>query len=288
MVKPYLTLCRVYISLFAACSAATGFFLGPSCRFADAVVPVAAVFFLASGASALNQYQERNSDSLMERTCRRPIPSGVITPLSAVSISLMLMLAGLLLLVTAPEGTKTGMLGLFAILWYNGVYTTLKKITAYAAVPGALVGAIPPAIGWTSAGGAVFDTRLAAIGFTFFIWQVSHFWLLLLRHGDEYAKAGLPSLSTEMSKAQIARVAFVWISAAAVAGLALPMYGIGGSPVVRYSLVALAAWLIWNERALSGNSSLLSPSSVLFKKLNLYLCLTMFLLSLGNIFFRIP
>jgi protoheme IX farnesyltransferase len=285
--KPYLTLCRVSISLFAACSAATGFFLGPYHRIAGGLAPAAAVFLLASGASAMNQFQERDIDEKMERTRRRPLPTGIITPQQALSLALMLMISGLLLLVIAGN-VAAMVLGLFALLWYNGVYTHLKRITAFASVPGAFVGVFPPAIGWSAAGGALFDVRVLALCFIFFMWQIPHFWLLIICRGDEYQKAGLPSLAGVMSAAQISRVTFVWILAASVACLLLPLYGTIRSPLVSFSLIPPAAWLAWNGRNLARKQPATALSPGLFRKINMYLFLIMSLLSLGNIFFRVP
>ena len=285
--KPYLTLCRVYISLFAACSAATGFFLAPQERLIAVLKPVAAVFLLASGASALNQYQERDIDGKMKRTRRRPLPSGVIAPGQALSLSLVLLIAGQVCLAYSG-GAKAVVLGLAALLWYNGIYTYLKKVTAFASVPGAVVGMIPPAVGWVSAGGILFDARLAGICFLFFLWQVPHFWLLVLNHGEEYEQAGLPSLTLVMGKAQIARITFVWITAAAIASLALPLYGSIRSPFVYFSFAPLAAWLIWNERSLTGKHPFLPPSPVLFRKINIYLVLIMSLMALDKVLLRLP
>ncbi len=281
-VKPYLTLCRVWISFFAACSAATGFFLTPYRHAADVLTPVSAVFLLACGASALNQHQERDIDAKMERTRKRPLPSGAISPARAITVSAVLMLAGLSL--ASLAGPVALVLGLCALVWYNGVYTYLKRATAFAAVPGAAVGMIPPAIGWVS-GGAVFDTKIAAICLIFFLWQVPHFWLLILNHGEEYERAGLPSLTNVMSKAQIARVTFAWITAAAAAGLALPLYGPVRTPAVYFLLLSLALWLIWSGRPLTKKGPLPSLSSLLFRKINIYLFIMMSLLTMESIFF---
>ena len=286
-IKPYVTLCRVNISLFAACSAVTGFFLAPYHLITGALLPAAAVFLLACGASALNQYQEQDIDAKMERTRQRPLPSGIITPAQALSLALVLMISGLLLLGIAGKVTAM-MLGLFAFLWYNGIYTHLKRITAFASVPGALVGVIPPAIGWSSAGGALVDVRLLALCFVFFMWQIPHFWLLIIRRGDEYQKAGIPSLASVMSTAQISRVTYIWIFSASVACLLLPLYGTIRSPLVYYSLTPPAAWLVWNGRTLTQRQPSATLSSGLFKKINIYLFLIMSLLSLENIFFHVP
>src|SRR5512134_400596 len=94
-VKPYFTLCRIYISFFAACSAATGFFLAPAHRVAGVFVPAAAVFLLACGASAFNQYKKRAHDARMKRTRHRPIPSGIIPLKATLLLSLVLVLSGM-------------------------------------------------------------------------------------------------------------------------------------------------------------------------------------------------
>jgi len=286
-IKPYLALCRGYISLFAACSAATGYFIAPYHGITGALGPAAAVFLLACGASAMNQLQERDIDEKMERTRRRPLPAGMITPKQALSFALTLTVSGMLLLVIAGK-VATIVLGLIALLWYNGIYTHLKRITAYASVPGAFVGAIPPAIGWCAAGGALFDVRLLPLCFVFFMWQIPHFWLLIIGRGDEYQKAGLPSLAGVMSAAQIARVTFVWIFATSVACLLLPLYGTIRSPLVSFSLIPPAVWLAWHGMILAREQPSAVVSSVLFRKINMFLFLIMSLLSLGNFLFRVP
>jgi len=287
LLKPYLTLCRLTVSLFAAASAATGFLLVPHHRITGVFGVVFAVFLLSCGASALNQYQERDLDARMERTRTRPLPSGSIVASQAMIFSLALFLAGLTFLAGAG-GAKAALLGFFALIWYNGLYTHLKKTTAFAAVPGAIVGMIPPAIGWVSAGGALFDQRIAAVCFIFFMWQIPHFWLLLLNHGEEYEHAGLPSLTRVMSKPQIGRVSFAWIVAAAIAGLSLPLYGSIRSPEIYILLIPSASWLIWSVRTLTGKRPDGPSASVLFRKINIYLLFVMSLLSLENIFFTGP
>ncbi len=280
--KSYIILSRISISLFAACSAAMGFFLFSYHHVIGALGVATAVFFLSSGASALNQFQERFIDEKMERTHQRPLPSGIIPPWRALFFSLTLMLIGLYLLWSERSGIAL-VLGFAAVVWYNGVYTYLKRVTAFASIPGAAVGIIPPAMGWISAGGSLLDARLAAVCFIFFMWQVPHFWLLILQRGEEYKHAGLPSLTSILSKPQIARITFVWIAAAAIASFVLPLYGSVRSPLISFSFFPLAAWLIWNERSLIGMHPLLSPSPVLFRKINIYQFFIMMLLSADSV-----
>jgi protoheme IX farnesyltransferase len=279
--KPYLTLCRIGVSALAACSAATGYILSSHHPSPAMMVPAAAVFLLACGSSALNQVQERRTDALMERTRQRPLPAGAMGPLHALIVSPMLMAAGLFLLGTA--GPVPVALGLSAILWYNGLYTWLKKKTAFAAVPGAVIGAVPPAIGWTAAGGALPDARLFALCALFFLWQVPHFWLLVLRHGDEYVQAGLPSLGKVFSKRQLERLTFVWTIATAATAIALPLYGLTKSPAVYLLFVPASLWLAGISTVLLRREMLPAAYLSTFRRINIYLLIIMAALSLDSL-----
>ncbi len=283
--KSYCELCKVSISFFAACSAATGFLLVSSSP-KSMIVPVIGVFLLACGSSALNQYQERHLDARMERTRRRPVPSGDITARHAITVSLVLITAGLFFLIYGVGMVAFG-LGLGAVHWYNGVYTYLKKKTAFAAVPGALVGSIPPAIGWVSGGGDLFSHRLLGLCLLFFLWQIPHFWLLILRHGKEYEEAGLPSLSRLLSRSQIARITFAWIFATAAASLALPLYGMGSFGTTYFFLVLAAAWLIGNGAKLL-RAKTAERSVFAFRRMNDYLFIVMLVLSIDRLLFPMP
>ncbi len=229
--RAYLDLCSLRISLFASLAAFTGFMLRAGQPDARATVLAIGVFSLACGARALNQYQEQETDGLMPRTMKRPIPSGRLKPAEALFFSICMILFGMgTLLLTGSAGAP--LLGLFAVCWYNGLYTHLKRYTAFAVVPGALVGAVPPAIGWAAAGGQLADGRLLALCFFFFMWQVPHSWIFILRFGEEYAAAGLPSLTRKLGRQQLERVVFSWVGAAVVSSLLM-----AGRVVVHHAIV---------------------------------------------------
>jgi protoheme IX farnesyltransferase len=175
-------------------------------------------------------------------------------------------------------GTIAGAgLAALAVVWYNGVYTPLKRLTAFAAVPGGLVGVLPPAIGWVAAGRPLWDWRLAAFGFFFWVWQVPHFWSLVLIYGRQYERAGLPSLSRHLSQDQIARLVFVWTIVTAVSCLLLPLFGAVGSYPVLGLLALGAVWLAWKASAILGPHGSFQAA---FVNINLFAALVILLLAL--------
>lgn len=275
--KAYIELCKIRIALVSSLSTATGYILSAD-HFSITVMYVSlGVFLLACGASALNQFQERDVDALMARTRNRPLPSGRIRPGNALLFSSLLLTVGLLFLFSGTD-LRIVWLGLMALVWYNGVYTGLKRITAFAAVIGAVVGAIPPAIGWAAGGGMLDDSRIIILFFFFFIWQVPHFWLLLLAHGEDYRAAGLPSLTSIFRKDQLTRITFVWTVAAAVSCFLLLFSGFYRSGPIKILMLLVTVWFIWNGLQLLRVKKV-DVYNLLFMKFNLYIISVLFLLT---------
>jgi len=273
---------KLKISLLATLSVATGHLLATGKITIPMLLPTAAVFLLASGSCALNQYQEREIDRLMERTKSRPIPSGRLNPEAALRISMGLIFSGCLILFYGT--TFLGLiLGLLATLWYNLIYTPLKQKTAFAAVPGALVGAIPPVLGWVTGGGSMLDPRIWGVSLFFFIWQIPHFWLLLLDFSKDYEKAGLPSITKIFSTDQIKRIVFIWLLSTGVAGLSLPSFGLTHFNVVSLCLLAVTLWLGWNAICFFRFSSQGTTFRIAFMNLNVYALIVLFLLSMDRL-----
>jgi len=275
----YLCLCKVKISFFASLSALTGILLaGGSLGRAAAIV--AGVFLMACGACALNHCQERNTDALMARTARRPIPAGRIKSGCALCFAIILIFSGCAVLLSIGV-VAAPLLGLSAVLWYNGLYTWLKTRTAFAVIPGALVGAIPPAIGWIAGGGSFLDPRLAALSFFFFMWQIPHFFIHMLAFGKEYEEAGLPSLAVVFSGAQLDRLTFQWILATSVSLQLVIIFGLIQSPLVQITLLAISLWL-----AVQGINFMRErePGYMsVFKRINYFMLIVMLLMFLDKV-----
>jgi len=273
---------KIKISLLATLSTATGYLLATGKITIHMLVPTAAVFLLACGSCALNQYQDREIDQLMERTKSRPIPSGRLNPEAALWISSGLILSGSLILFYGAENLALA-LGLFAVFWYNLIYTPLKHKTAFAAVPGALVGAIPPILGWISGGGSMLDPRIWGVALFFFIWQVPHFWLLLLDFSKDYEKAGLPSITQLFSTQQIKRIIFIWLLSTGASGLSFPSFGLINFHFVYLFLFAATLWFIWTAIIFFRSQTVEVFSSFTFMKLNVYVLFVIFLLSFDRL-----
>jgi len=236
-------LTKLRISAASTFTAAAGYIAFRRGADAGLATTLLGILLLALGASALNEVQERHLDARMERTRMRPLPRGVFTPGGALAIALGLAMAGFFVLLGAHHLT-TALLGALALAWYNGFYTPLKRVSAFAVVPGSLIGALPPAIGWTAAGGHPLDPSILALAFVFFIWQVPHFWLLVCLHAEGYEGAGFPTLMTVFGARRLSRLTFTWICGTAASCALLPVFRVTLSLPAQFLLAGAAAWLV--------------------------------------------
>ena len=217
--------------------------LGGTLSRAGAWIVTLGILLLAMGSSALNEVQEHRYDALMPRTANRPIPRGDLSPVRGALIAVVLAVSGFLVLLLAHNLTSA-LLGALALAWYNGFYTPLKRVSAFAVVPGSLIGALPPAIGWTAAGGSAADPSLLALAFVFFIWQVPHFWLLVGLHAEGYEGAGYPTLVSLFGRPRLSRLTFTWTCGTAAACGLLPLFRVLVSWPAEIMLGLGAVWLI--------------------------------------------
>ncbi|PLW96647.1 MAG: hypothetical protein C0591_08295, partial [Marinilabiliales bacterium] len=175
-------------------------------------------------------------------------------------------------------------LGLLALILYNGIYTPLKRKTAFAVVPGSIIGAIPPMVGWVAGGGQLSDPRLFILAFFFFIWQVPHFWLLMLKYGKEYEEAGYPSITSMISKQQIKNATFMWTAATAVTALMIPVSGLMSTVFFKITIVLASIWLIIVfARLLSSKKEDFNPFYY-FMRINYFVLIMIIALSIDPLF----
>jgi len=241
--KMLMELSKVKITFAVSLTTMAGYLLAKGSFDSGMILPTIGIFILACGSSALNHYQDSDRDKLMKRTQDRPIPSGRISSLGAllIAIGLSALGSGLIWLGSDFVGFQ---LGLLALVWYNGIYTPMKRRTAFAVIPGSVIGAIPPVVGWVAGGGSVFDPNALILAFFFFIWQVPHFWLLMLKYGEEYVAAGYPSITQRYDETMIRYMTFLWTVATAVAALLLPLSGLIHSSLITLVILASVIWLV--------------------------------------------
>jgi len=174
-------------------------------------------------------------------------------------------------------------LSVFAVVWYNGFYTYLKRKTAFAVIPGAVIGGVPPLIGWVAGGGHPLDPKILAISFFIFMWQVPHFWLLLLNFAKDYERAGFPSLTRIFTSAQLSRMTFLWIFGTAASCMVITLFGIVKSYAINGGLFAAGFWLVWKtSRILTAQSEEFS-FQFHFRIINIYVLLVMFLFAMDRL-----
>ena len=150
---------------------------------------------LASGGSmAINMWYERDIDPLMERTEKRPIPSGYISPNHALAFGILICTSGIGL-VSLLSNKEAGMITAFSAFFYIFIYTMfLKRRTPHNIVIGGLAGSTPPAIGWIAASGQIDSILPWLMVLTIFMWTPPHFWSLTLSKRKDYGEAGVPML----------------------------------------------------------------------------------------------
>ncbi len=222
------------MSLAVSFTAITGYLVYTGSFDSGIIHLFAGVFILAGGASALNEYQERKYDAKMTRTMQRPLPKGLISPKLALFVSFVFIITGLLMLYFR-FGSIVSFLGLFNVIWYNLLYTNLKRITSFAVIPGSLTGAVPVFIGWAAAGGNLLESKIIFIAFFLFIWQIPHFWLLMLKYGKEYENAGFPTINQIFGLHHLKRIILSWVIATSLSSLMIPLFDINIS--IRFFLV---------------------------------------------------
>ena len=183
----------------------------------------------AAAASVLNQVLEAHRDARMERTEQRPIPRGAIRQKTTWLLGLGLTTTSIALLWSVGRWPLWLAMGTIAL--YAAVYTPLKPLTSLNTLVGAVVGAVPPMIGWAAVRGEV-DGGAWVLAGILFVWQIPHFLALAWMYRDDYARGGfqmLPAVDPDgvlTSRATlIGSLALIPVSLSAfLAGFAGPFY----------------------------------------------------------------
>ena len=282
MIKDFIVLTKFVLSFAVSLSALFAYIMAKGEISADMFIATFAVLLVAMGVSTLNQVQEYKEDALMERTKHRPIASGKVSRTTGIIIAAILVMLSLLIIYNL-----LGMIGvnlfLFAFIWYNLVYTPLKKTTALAVVPGAILGVIPPAIGWLTAGHELGEVEFFALGLYYFIWQIPHYWLLVMLHYGGYKDAGYPTVMRLFGQDSLQRLTFVWLMMSIFTGFFMvDIFSPQNIFVIIMLIVNAIFGFVSSLKLLQKNFELTDARSV-FWKINLAFLGTIILLSIEEI-----
>lgn len=206
-------------------------------------------FLAAGGAGAINQYLDREDDRQMQRTQKRPIPAGRLTPAQGLAFGVGISLLSFYILV-AKVNLLAAVLSLVGFVYYVVIYSLwLKKSTPQNIVIGGGAGAIPPLVGWAAVTGNLQVPALFLFA-VIFMWTPPHFWALALVRRNDYARAGVPMLPVVRGERETRRQIFVYTLELVGLTLLLPLFGLGGTfTLVGAGLLGLwllsAAWKVW-------------------------------------------
>jgi protoheme IX farnesyltransferase len=247
--RDYVTLTKPRIMVLLLITGAGGMIVGagglPSAGLA--LTALGGLALACGGASALNHVLDRDIDTHMKRTARRPVASGRVPPERAVEFGLALSALSYVVL-TSFVNVLAALLALAGNLFYVLVYTRwLKRSTPQNIVIGGAAGAVPPLVGWAAATGNLGFTALALFLIVFF-WTPPHFWALALLIKRDYAEAGIPMLPVVRGERETAR-SIVLYSVVLVAVTLLPV--LGRTLGLVYLLSALALGLLFLALALA-------------------------------------
>lgn len=225
--RAVVALSKPRISALVSMLAATAFYLYRPFWDVDLFGFAVSIGVLTMGASALNNFQDRKIDANFERTRNRPLPQKQLSQRAAVALSLTWIAIGILgLSLFSVSPIHTVICAMISVTLYNGIYTPLKRKTVLAIVPGTVVGAFPVLFGWLGAGGALWSKSPWVMMIVTAVWQLPHFWLVLLSHSSEYSRSDLPNMLRLFSIDQLRRLTLVWVTVFGVLTLLLPLFGL--------------------------------------------------------------
>jgi protoheme IX farnesyltransferase len=226
-----LALAKLRVNALVVATTAGGYYMaGPS------VVDLAALAWtclgttlVASGAAAINQVHERQTDRLMERTRLRPVADGRMTPAEGWIIAAALSAAGLAMLWFTSTAAAMWV-ALATLVTYAGLYTPLKRRTSLATMVGAVPGALPPLIGWAAVRGTVAGVEPWSLFLIGFFWQLPHVLAVSWMYREDYARAGIPVLPVVDTHGALTGRQMVLWAAALVPFSQLPfLFGLTGA-----------------------------------------------------------
>lgn len=193
-IADYVALTKPRMNLLIVATSMAGYYLGTEgpIQYPGMAATAVGTALVAGGAGAFNQVFERDTDRLMRRTQKRPLPDGRLQAGEAAWFAATISALGLLQLALG-NNIAAAVVALTTLLFYAVIYTPLKMRSWTATLVGAIPGALPPVIGWTAAHGSISAGAVVLFAIVF-CWQIPHFFAIAWMYREEYARAGFPFL----------------------------------------------------------------------------------------------
>lgn len=265
----YFELTKPSITFLILISTALGYYLGGDGieDYVKFLVTLLGSCLVSSGAGALNHFAEMESDWLMERTKKRPLPTGLIKPGNAKLFGIGLTLLGSSLLYYYINPV-TSVLALITTILYLFIYTPLKKVTWLNTSIGAIPGAIPPVGGWVAATGTL-DPEAWVLFAILFLWQHPHFYAIALMYRDDYKKASLKMLPVVEPDGKRTNRQIMWHALLLIPVSLVPVYMNTQGAIYFYGALFLGisylvSGFLLTKKFSMGNARLLLQMSVIY------------------------
>lgn len=240
----YLQLGKFRLCLLVLFTTLIGYALGVSQFYPLEIFALLAGTLLAAmGANGLNQWWEQARDGLMARTRNRPLPSGRMSSIHALTTTLLWSSSGVMILYWMVN-PLTAYLALATLVSYLFIYTPLKPYSSLAVLAGAVPGAIPPMMGWTAATNQ-FGVEAWVLACLLFLWQIPHFMSLAAIYRQDYANGGYRLLPDNPETDKATRSIIVVFSVALLGiSLLIPAVGLG-EHLIFIAALFLGLSLLW-------------------------------------------
>jgi len=241
----YFELTKPRVVLMVLVTTLAGFYLGGRAGFSVtlALNLLAGTALAAGGTLALNEYVERDTDAMMDRTRHRPLPDMRMRPAEALTFGVIATAAGLIYLMLATNPLCAAVTAAITIV-YLGVYTPLKRHTWMCNIVGAIPGALPPVAGWAAARGGISWEPMVLFAIMF-LWQLPHTMAVARLYRTDYERAGIHLLPADNARGGNASNPIVIVGSLGLIAVAIipTMLGFAGIP---YMVVAcaLALWML--------------------------------------------
>jgi protoheme IX farnesyltransferase len=199
----------------------------------------------------------------------------------AVRLFLLLLLSGSILL--ASINTWAAVIGLITIALYNLIYTPLKRKSGLAIFPGALVGALPPVIGWVSHSPDITSLGIVLLAGFMFLWQVPHFLLLSFKYKDEYLEAGFKVPISSLNDLQTKLMMGLWIISTSMIALLFPLYGLISNAYVLIGIISANVLLVFIFFKLAFGKDKKLKSAKLHVYISMYMLVFLILIAIDTL-----